>query len=288
MAASATNTSREIGAVTGVAILGALVNAQLRSSLTGRLKHLGIPANFQSIVIHAVETGGVPSNGNTSGAGGAAGAGQGALVQEVIHAAYSAFYAGLHAALLLSAFLVLAAGLFTFVLLGRRAGRLRPGLTRPAGPAPQPRADWRVATVATAAPLAHSGALGLATLLCWLFTASFGAYMLRSLAARGALREQRSVRDGLSPRVLYTHFSLALTGLVTWAAFLATGWGPLAWVAVILLTPAIGLGICTVTLWTPYPRPAGDPGHAAENPAAPEPGRGGRFARRGPVPAAGP
>jgi hypothetical protein len=42
-------------------------------------------------------------------------------VQEVIHAAYSAFYAGLHAALLLSAFLVLAAGLFTFVLLGRRA-----------------------------------------------------------------------------------------------------------------------------------------------------------------------
>jgi EmrB/QacA subfamily drug resistance transporter len=121
MAASATNTSREIGAVTGVAILGALVNAQLRSSLTGRLKHLGIPANFQSIVIHAVETGGVPSNGNTKGAGGAAGAGQGTLVQEVIHAAYSAFYAGLHAALLLSAFLVLAAGLFTFVLLGRRA-----------------------------------------------------------------------------------------------------------------------------------------------------------------------
>jgi predicted MFS family arabinose efflux permease len=121
MAASATNTSREIGAVTGVAILGALVNAQLRSSLTSRLHHLGIPANFQSIVIHAVETGGVPSNGNTSGAGGAAGAGQGALVQEVIHAAYSAFYAGLHAALLLSAFLVLAAGLFTFVLLGRRS-----------------------------------------------------------------------------------------------------------------------------------------------------------------------
>ena len=121
MAASATNTSREIGAVTGVAVLGALVNAQLRSSLTSRLKHLGIPANFQSIVIHAVETGGVPSNGNTNGAGGAAGAGQGALVQEVIHAAYSAFYAGLHAALLLSAFLVLAAGLFTFVLLGRRA-----------------------------------------------------------------------------------------------------------------------------------------------------------------------
>ena len=33
MAASATNTSREIGAVTGVAILGALVFSQLNSSL---------------------------------------------------------------------------------------------------------------------------------------------------------------------------------------------------------------------------------------------------------------
>ena len=119
MAASATNTSREIGALTGVAILGALVNAQLRSSLTSRLQHLGIPDNFQSIVIKAVETGGVPSNGNTQGAGGAAGPGQGKLVQEVIQAAYSAFYSGLRAALLLSAILVLGAGLFTFAWLPR-------------------------------------------------------------------------------------------------------------------------------------------------------------------------
>jgi EmrB/QacA subfamily drug resistance transporter len=117
MAASATNTSREIGAVTGVAILGALVNSQLHASLTSRLEHLGIPANFQSIVIRAVETGGVPSSGNTQGAGGSAGAGQGKLVQEVIHAAYNAFYAGLHAALLLSAILVIVAGVFTFALL---------------------------------------------------------------------------------------------------------------------------------------------------------------------------
>ena len=119
MAASATNTSREIGALTGVAILGALVNAQLRSSLTSRLHHLGIPDTFQAIVIKAVETGGVPSSGNTKGAGGAEAAGQGTLVQEVIHAAYNAFYTGLHAALLLAAILVLVAGAVTFVLLSR-------------------------------------------------------------------------------------------------------------------------------------------------------------------------
>jgi hypothetical protein len=38
----------------------------------------------------------------------------------VIHAAYNAFYSGLHAALYLSAFLVLAAGLFALVALRGR------------------------------------------------------------------------------------------------------------------------------------------------------------------------
>ncbi len=123
MAASATNTSREIGAVTGVAVLGALVNARLSSGLTSQLKALGIPANFQSIVIHAVETGGVPSGGNTAGADGAAGAGHATLVQKVIDAAYSAFQSGLRAALYLSAALVFAAGLLALVV-GMRSRRV--------------------------------------------------------------------------------------------------------------------------------------------------------------------
>jgi hypothetical protein len=125
MAASAANTSREIGAVTGVAILGALVNAQLHADLTGKLTHLGIPAKFQSIVINAIETGGVPPSGKSSSAGGAADA---KIVQEVIQAAYHAFEAGLHAALYLSAGLVIGAGILTLITLrssarpGRRSG----------------------------------------------------------------------------------------------------------------------------------------------------------------------
>ena len=107
MAASAVNTSREIGAVTGVAVLGALVNAQLRATLTAKLNHLGIPPNFQAIVIHALETGAVPPSGTSPGTP----AGEAALVRQVIQAAYTAFQAGLHAALYLSAGLVLAAGL---------------------------------------------------------------------------------------------------------------------------------------------------------------------------------
>ena len=112
MAASATNTSREIGAVTGVAVLGALVNAQLRADLTGRLHQLGIPSSFQSIVINALETGTVPSSSKAAPR-------PGKLVQEVIQAAYHAFQTGLHAALYLSAGLVIGAGVLTAVTLRR-------------------------------------------------------------------------------------------------------------------------------------------------------------------------
>jgi EmrB/QacA subfamily drug resistance transporter len=110
MAASATNTSREIGAVTGVAILGSLVNSQLRSSLAGQMNHLGIPAAFQTLVANALETGQIPKNTGQY-------AGYGQLVQEVIGAAYTAFHHGLHAALYLSSGLAVAAGLLALITL---------------------------------------------------------------------------------------------------------------------------------------------------------------------------
>lgn len=99
----------------------------------------------------------------------------------------------------------------------------------------------------------HSHALGIAALTAWLVTASLGGLMLRSLIARDGLRRQRAVRNGLPPVVLIAHFSLALTGLASWVSYLATAWRPLAWLAVALLGPAIGLGLSTLTLWTPYP-----------------------------------
>ncbi|MGO8955946.1 MAG: MFS transporter [Streptosporangiaceae bacterium] len=133
MAASATNTSREIGAVTGVAVLGALVASKLHSNLVASLSHLGVPKNFQAIVINAIETGAVPSNGKNSSAGGGFNPKE---VQEVIQATYAAFQTGLHAALYLSAVLVFAAGIFSFVLL---AGSSQPEPDRAPG-APNPSA----------------------------------------------------------------------------------------------------------------------------------------------------
>ena len=95
--------------------------------------------------------------------------------------------------------------------------------------------------------------MGIITLITWLITASIGAYMFGTLTARGGLQRQRAVTGGLPPVALFGHFSLALTALAVWVSYLATGWAALAWTAVGLLMPAIGLGIATVTLWTPYP-----------------------------------
>jgi EmrB/QacA subfamily drug resistance transporter len=117
MAASATNVSRELGAVFGVAVLGALVNAHLTSDLTGRLRALGIPANFQSIVINAIETGTIPAGGKVTGKE----ASYGPIVQHVVGAAYGAFHAGLGTALLTSAILILVAGLASWTFASKRA-----------------------------------------------------------------------------------------------------------------------------------------------------------------------
>ena len=68
---------------------------------------------------------------------------------------------------------------------------------------------------------------------------------------------------------------------MSWIFYLATGWVPLAWLGVGLLMPAIGFGICTVTLWTPCPRSPGAaqpgpvPGGAPGAAAPPGPGPGG-------------
>jgi len=130
-----------------------------------------------------------------------------------------------------------------------------------------------------AASSASTGAMGLGTLFTWLFTISLGAYMLRTVVRHGGLRQQRAVRDGLHPGVLIGHFSLALTGFAVWASYVLAGWDALAWLAVGLLAPTIGLGICTVTLWTPYPRipapgVAGPPAAGPASPVAPSPAAG--------------
>ena len=50
------------------------------------------------------------------------------------------------------------------------------------------------------------------------------------------------------------------TGLLVWASYLVTRWIVLAWLAVGLLMVVIGLGVSTVTVWTPFPAHRADAG----------------------------
>jgi manganese efflux pump family protein len=112
--------------------------------------------------------------------------------------------------------------------------------------------------------------MAIAAVIAWGLTASIGFYMLRTWVARGGLRRQRTTGVGVPPAVVFGHASAALTGLLIWLGFIQTGWDPLAWLGVTLIAGTIALGVCTVTLWTPYPVIAPAAAAPAAAPAAAE------------------
>jgi EmrB/QacA subfamily drug resistance transporter len=123
MAASATNTSREMGAVFGVAILGAIVNAKLTGQLAARLKAIGIPPSFQSLVLHAVTGGGIGNGSAASQAEHSKNAVIAKIASKVVNAAYQAFGSGLHLALEISGSLLLLGAAVAALTIHRTAGQ---------------------------------------------------------------------------------------------------------------------------------------------------------------------
>jgi len=122
MAASATNTSRELGAVFGVAILGSIVNGKLTGGLAARLKAIGIPPSFQSLVLHAV-TGGGLGGGSASKAEQSKNAAIAKIATKVVNAAYNAFGSGLHVSLEISGGLLVAGAAVAALTIHRVSGR---------------------------------------------------------------------------------------------------------------------------------------------------------------------
>jgi hypothetical protein len=116
MAASATNTSRELGAVFGVAILGALVDARLTGQLATRLKALGIPPNIQGLVLHLITGGGLSSGASSEAAH------AGKIANKILNAAYDAFGSGLHLALDISAALLVCGAVVAATTIHRDRG----------------------------------------------------------------------------------------------------------------------------------------------------------------------
>ena len=118
--------------------------------------------------------------------------------------------------------------------------------------------------IRSGAAAAPGRTLAFATLGTWLFDAVSGGYMLRTWIARGGLRQQRAT-DRLAPKVVFAHFGIASTGLLVWVSYLASRWIVLAWLAVGLLMVVIGLGVSTVTVWTPFPAHRADAGTGPDN-----------------------
>jgi hypothetical protein len=100
---------------------------------------------------------------------------------------------------------------------------------------------------------ASARGLAVATLVTWLVAESFGAIMLRSWIASGGIRDRDAMPRGLSPALIFGHAGMALTGFVSWVSFILSGSVALAWTGIGFLAVAIGLGISTVTVWTPFP-----------------------------------
>ena len=134
--------------------------------------------------------------------------------------------------------------------------------------------------------MGSSHSLALSALAAWLLAELLGAYMLRNWIRSGAVRHRREHPEGISLPVLAGHAGLNLAGLSCWIGFVLTRSAIPAWLGICLLVPGIGLGVSTVSIWTPYPvarrgpdqsadeepGPAGDPGSRPEAVAG---GRGG-------------
>jgi hypothetical protein len=120
MAASTVNTSRELGGVFGVAVLGAVVNRALVGGLTHKMVALHVPAVWRKVAIDIVTTGGsisdaeknFPTHGHIS------------LIAKVFVAAEDSAAHGVHLALRIAAAMVLAAGVVAAFAARHRVGHV--------------------------------------------------------------------------------------------------------------------------------------------------------------------
>lgn len=105
-------------------------------------------------------------------------------------------------------------------------------------------------------------ALPFYALASWLLTELLGALMVRSWIASGGMRAARQRPPGsdeISLPILAGHAGLNLAGLICWVCFVLSGATALAWLGLAFMASAIGLGISTVAIWTPYPAKRAEP-----------------------------
>jgi manganese efflux pump family protein len=108
---------------------------------------------------------------------------------------------------------------------------------------PVPASGLTAAAPASGPP--SRAALSLAALAAWLVTAGLGVSMMARWITR---RRRRGAQQGRTrgPVLNFTHFGLALTGLLVWICYLVTRVTGLAWAACGLLILVAALGMTLV------------------------------------------
>ena len=94
--------------------------------------------------------------------------------------------------------------------------------------------------------------MAVAALITWVLTAGGGFIMLSMWISRGGHRSGSGTR--LAPGLVFTHFALAVIGLVLWIVYLVTDQEVLTWVAFVLLLLVALLGFTMLARWIPARR----------------------------------
>ena len=91
--------------------------------------------------------------------------------------------------------------------------------------------------------------MAIAALITWIITAGFGAFMLARWASRGGVRHAEGAGTNLPPYRVFTHFGLAVAGLILWIVYLVTDSTLLAWIAFADLVVVASIGLVMVMQW---------------------------------------
>jgi hypothetical protein len=115
LASSVVNTSRQLGSVLGIAVLGALVEHQEASNLASQLRALHVPARISETVANSIATAGANAGAAASHHGGGLPI-TGAALRQVIG---EAFTDAVHPSLVTCGVALLCVAVLAAVLLGR-------------------------------------------------------------------------------------------------------------------------------------------------------------------------
>jgi hypothetical protein len=102
--------------------------------------------------------------------------------------------------------------------------------------------------------------VSIAALITWVITAGFGSFMLARWVSNGGLRRNGGGATHFAPARVFSHFLLALGGLIVWISYLVTSNSVLAWIAFADLLLVALLGGLLVARWAKDGRAAAGAG----------------------------